>query len=121
MELRRRLGHIAVASARKLVESGTIIGVELDQSSPETDCDACIFAHSTCLPIPKVRISPPAQNFGDEVHTNAWGPATIATHQARRYFITFTDDVMRYYVTFLMHTKDEALMAYQSYKACSTL
>src|SRR5258707_4297286 len=120
MELHRRLSHIAVASARKLVESGTIIGVELDQSSPETDCDACIFARATCLPIPKVRISPPAQNFGDEVHTDVWGPATIATHQARRYFITFTDDVTRYTVTFLMRTKDEALGAYKSYEAWAT-
>ena len=54
MELHRHLSHIAVASAQKLVESGTIVGVELDQSSPETDCDACIFACATCLPIPKV-------------------------------------------------------------------
>src|SRR5258707_5258517 len=49
MELHRHLGHIAVASARKLVESSTIIGVELDQSSPETDYDACIFARATRL------------------------------------------------------------------------
>jgi Pol polyprotein/zinc knuckle protein len=82
MELHRRLGHIAAASAQKLVESGAIVGVELDPSSLETDCDACIFACATHLPIPKVQISPPAQNFGDEVHTDVWGPATIATHQA---------------------------------------
>src|SRR5260370_22293137 len=120
MELHRRLSHIAVASDRQLVESGDSIGVELDQSSLETDCAACIFAHATCLPIPKVRISPPAQNFGDKVHTNVWGPATIATRQARRYFITFTDDATRYTVTFLMRTKDEAIGAYKSYEAWAT-
>ena len=42
MELHRRLGHIAVSSARKLVSSGAIIGVELDTNSQETECDACI-------------------------------------------------------------------------------
>ena len=81
MELHRRLGHIAVESARKLVTSGAIVGVELDTNSPETDCDACTFARATRLPIPKVRISPPAQAFGDEIHTDVWGPATISTRQ----------------------------------------
>ena len=81
MELHRHLGHIAVESTRKLVTSGTIIGVKLDTNSPEMDCDACIYACATRLPIPKVRISPPAQAFGDEIHTDVWGPATISTHQ----------------------------------------
>ena len=30
MELHCRLGHITVASARKLVESGAVVGIELD-------------------------------------------------------------------------------------------
>src|SRR5258708_37735389 len=33
---------------------------------------------------------------------------------------TFTDDAMRYTVTFLMCTKDEALGAYKSYEAWAT-
>ena len=117
MELHRQLGHIAVESARKLVTSGAVVGVELDTSSQETDCDACIFARATRLPIPKVRISAPAQDFGDEIHTDVWGPATIATRQSRRYFITFTDDATRYTTTFLLRTKDEALDAYKMYEA----
>ena len=79
MELHRCLGHIAVKSAHKLVTSSTIVGIELDLESKCTDCDACIFAHTTCHPIPKVRISLPAQNFGDEIHTNVWEPSLIAT------------------------------------------
>ena len=67
MELHRRLGHIAVSSARKLVTSGAIKGVELDPDIPDADCEACIFTRAAALPVPKVRIGPPAQNFGDEV------------------------------------------------------
>ena len=63
MELHRRLGHIAAASACKLVESRAVIGVQLDPNSQEAECDACIFAHATCQPIPCVCISPPAQHF----------------------------------------------------------
>ena len=102
MEWHRCLGHIAVENAHKLMESGAIIGIKLDPSSQEGDCDVCIFVCATRLPVPKVRISSPAQNFVDEVHTDVWGPATITTHQNRRYFITFTDNATRYTVTYLL-------------------
>ena len=82
MELHRCLGHIAPISACKLVESGAVVGVELDPDAlDETQCDACIFACATRLPIPKVRISPPTQNYGDEIHIDVWGLALIATCQ----------------------------------------
>jgi hypothetical protein len=81
MELHRRMGHIAAASARKLVESGAVVGIKLDPESQERDCNACIYARATRLPIPKMRISPPAKNFGDEVHTDVWGPSPIASRQ----------------------------------------
>ena len=54
MELHHRLGHIAVSSAWKLVESGAITGIKLDPASQEAACDACIFTCATCQPIPKV-------------------------------------------------------------------
>jgi transposase InsO family protein len=117
MELHRCLGHIAPSSARKLVQSHAIVGIELDPDSQETDCDAYIFARATRLPVPKVRVSPPAQHFGDEIHTDVWGPNPVATRQGRRYFATFTDDATRYTVTYLLRTKDEALEAYKSFKA----
>jgi hypothetical protein len=68
-------------------------------------------------PVPKVRISPPAQHFGDEIHTDVWGPSPIATCQGHKYFATFTDDATRCTITYLLHTKDEVLEAYKSFKA----
>ena len=102
MELHQHFGHITVSSARKLVTSSAIKGVELDPDIPDADCEACIFACAAALPVSKVRIGPPAQNFGDEVHTDVWGPAQVATCQGRRYFITFTNNATRYTVTYLM-------------------
>ena len=116
MELHHCLGHIAVNSTHKLVTSGTIVGVKLDLSTLEANCNACIFAHTTCLPIPKVRISLPAQNFGDKVHTDVWGPSATATHQGRRYFATFTDNATRYTITYLLCNKDKAFVAYKSFE-----
>ena len=51
MELHHRLGHISVASSRQLVQSGTVKGIKLDPNTPETDCEACIFARATRLPV----------------------------------------------------------------------
>src|SRR5260370_13234956 len=92
MELHYCLVHIRVASTCKLVESSAVVGIELDLASQEADCNACIYAHATCLPVPKIRISPPVENFGDEVHTDVWGPAPIATHHGQKYCVMFTDD-----------------------------
>ena len=121
MELHCRLGHIAVSSAQKLVESGAIVGVDLDPSSEGGDCNVCIFACATCLLVPKLQISLPAQNFRDEVHTDVWGPTTIVMRQGRQYFIMFMDDATCYTITFLLCTKYEALEAYKSYKAWVTM
>jgi len=116
MELHRCMGHIAVASAHKLVESGAVTGVELDLNLQEHNCDACIFAHATHLPVPKLHISSQSKSFGDHIHTDVWGPASISTCKGRRYFITFTDDATRFTITYLMHTKDKALEAYKLFE-----
>ena len=117
MELHCRMGHIAVASTCKLVESGAITGVKLYPNSQEHDCNTCIFAHTTHLPVPKARISLLAQSFGDEIHTNVWGPASIQMRQGHQYFVTFTDNATCYTIMFLMCTKDEALEVYKSFEA----
>jgi hypothetical protein len=67
--------------------------------------------------VPKLRISEQAKNFGDEVHTDVWGPATVSTRGGRRYFVTFTDDATRYSTTFLLAAKSDVLAVYQRYEA----
>ena len=117
MELHRRLRHISVISACKLVQSRAVKGIKLDPNAPETDCKACIFACATCLPIYKPRVSVPAQSFGDKIHSNIWGPVPVLTPKGARYFITFTDDSMHFTVTYLLRTKDKVLKQYKSVEA----
>ena len=117
MELHSRLGHISVASTRKLVENGAVKGIKLDPNAPETDCEACIFARATRIPVPKPRISVPALNFGDEIHTDVWGPARVTTAKGKRYFVTFTDDATRFTTIYLIPTKDKAFKYYKFFEA----
>jgi hypothetical protein len=109
MELHHHLGHISVISAHKLVQSRAVKGIKLDPNASETDCEACIFAHATRLPIYKPRVSVPAQSFGDEIHSDVWGLAPVSTPKGARYFITFTDDSTRFTVIYLLRTKVKVL------------
>ena len=119
MELHRRLGHISIATTRKLVVSRAIRRIKLDPDAPEvdSDCEACIIACATCLPMRKPHISTPAKNFRDEVHTDVWGPSKSSTKGGRRYFITFTDNATRFTLIYLISKKSEALRAYKFFEA----
>ena len=114
MELHRWMGHIAPSSAHKLIHSRAVTGVKINPESKESHCDVCLYARTTRQPIPSVQIRPLAESFGDEVHTNVWGPSHTATQQGCHYFATFTDDTTCYTVCFLLHTKDGAFEAYKS-------
>jgi len=117
MELHHRLGHISIASTCKLVEIGAVKGIKLDPDVPESDCEACIFACATRIPVPKPRISVPALSFGDEIHTDVWGPARVATAKKKRYFVTFMDDATCFTVIYLIPTKDKAFKYYKFFEA----
>ena len=117
MELHRRMGHIAPATARKLVVDGLVTGIALDPNSLEEHCEACIYARATRQPVPKVRVSEQAKQFGDEIHTDIWGPSKVPTRRGRRYYITFTDDATRFTTTYLLAAKSDAFEAYCQYEA----
>lgn len=120
MELHRHLGHISVASARKLVQSGAIKGVKLDPDAPNTDCKVCIIACATHLPMSKPHVSVLAQSFRDVIHTDVWGPESIQTTKKACYFITFTDDVTCFTIVYLLKTKGKVLRSYKLFEAWAT-
>jgi hypothetical protein len=121
MELHRHMGHIAPASTCRLVEDGLVTSLMLNPDSKEEHCDTCIYTRATCQPVLKLRISEQASDFGDEVHTDVWGPAPVSTCRGHRFFITFTDDAAQFTVTYLLPAQGDALNAYRSFEvwACT--
>ncbi|KAA1478896.1 hypothetical protein DENSPDRAFT_744706, partial [Dentipellis sp. KUC8613] len=76
MELHWCMGHIAPSMTKRLLDKGFVTSLRLDTSSEEpTFCESCIYAKATHKPIPKECISERHTEFGDEVHTDVWGPA----------------------------------------------
>src|SRR6266702_401111 len=76
----------------------------------------CIFARATRKPVPKMHDGPQAQHFGEEVHTDVWGPSPVTSKRGCRYFITFTDDTTHYTVIYLLRSKAEALGTYKTFE-----
>jgi len=123
MELHHRMGHIAPGAAKKLVTEGLVSGVELRPDGEElTFCASCIFAKASRKPVPKGR--DPAHRataFGEEVHSDIWGPARIQTLGHRHYYVTFTDDFSRLTHLHLLRRKAETFAAYREFEAwCHT-
>ena len=122
-QFHRRMGHISAGVARKLVDKGFITGVRLEPTSSGEPlfCESCIYAKATRKPVPKTRDGERATKFGDEIHTDLWGPAPVATKGGKKYYITFTDDMSRLTHLYLLRTKSDAFETYKEYEAwCRT-
>ena len=120
LEAHRRFGHIAPAVAKRLVTHGFVTGLELDLSAEEpTFCESCVYAKSRRQSVPKVREGERAKAFGEEIHSDVWGPSPILTLGGRRFFITFTDDHTRHSHLYLLRKKSDAFGAYKNFEAWS--
>jgi transposase InsO family protein len=115
--LHRRLGHIAPDTIRSLIRNHLIDGVDLIDDGSPLLCDSCEYAKFTRKPIRKERVSPLADAFGAEIHSDVWGPSPVSSLGGKKYYITFTDDYSRYTRIQLLRSKDEALAAYKAFAA----
>jgi Pol polyprotein, beta-barrel domain/Integrase core domain/GAG-pre-integrase domain len=116
-QFHRQMGHISPETIKRLVTKGFVTGVKLETlpTGEPFFCESCVYAKATCKPVPKVREGNRASAFGDEVHSDLWGPAPVPTKAGKRYYVTFTDDMSRLTHLYLLRTKDEALGAYKVY------
>ncbi|TFY51058.1 hypothetical protein EVJ58_g10760 [Rhodofomes roseus] len=117
MELHRRLGHIAPRAIRELVSGGRIKGVALVPSDEPETCEVCIRAKSTRKTVPDVREGERAEEMGEEIHSDLWGAARIATLGGRKHYISFTDDKTRFSALYLLRLKSEAFEAFKAFEA----
>ena len=115
--LHKRLGHAAASTIRALIRSGAIQGILLKDDGQPFHCESCEYAKATRKPIKKECQTTPASTFGEEIHTDVWGPSELQTLGGRKYYLTFTDDYSRYTITRLLKSKDEAFQAYKDFAA----
>jgi hypothetical protein len=116
-ELHRRLGHVGHDAARLLVEKGLVRGVDLDLESKPTVCASCEWGKGHRKAVQRVREDERAAKLGDEIHSDLWGPAPVETINRKEYFVSFTDDHIRYTVIYLQSKKSETFESYKEFEA----
>ena len=116
-QLHRAMGHISYNTVKTLVKDNLVTGIRVDLSSPTPFCEACVYGKQHKVPVPKERQGPRSKDFGDQIHSDLWGPAPIATFGKKQYYISFTDDATRLTNLYLLREKSEAFEAYQQYHA----
>jgi gag-polypeptide of LTR copia-type len=117
--IENELSHASVDTTHSLIRANAVAEphlIEPISPSPLT-CDSCDYAKATRKAIRKESTTPLATAFGDEVHTDVWGPSQPSSLGGRKYYITFTDDHTRFTRIELLRTKDEALQAYKTFAA----
>jgi hypothetical protein len=120
--LHRQLGHIAPGAAQKLVQDSLVTGLKLmDSGDADFFCKSCAYGKMTWLPISKVWMGEGAKAFGEEVHSDVWGPACVETKGGKCYYVTFIDDYSQWTHIDFLANKSDTLESYKSFNAmCKT-
>ena len=93
-QFHRRMGHISPGVTHHLIEKGFVTGVHLEPK-PSRDpifCELCVHAKATRKSVLKAHDGERATKFGEEVHSDLWGPASVESRGEKRYYITYTND-----------------------------
>jgi len=90
-EAHRKLGHIAHAAIKHAISQGRITGIELDPDSKPEFCKPCAKAKSARQPFPK-ESQTHATKFGEQVHWDVWGPASVKSLNGHNYVAARIDD-----------------------------
>jgi Integrase core domain len=117
LTLHKQPGHISADAIWALVLNNVVTRLQLLNPNSSFTCDLCEYAKATRKPINKERTTKPAQTFGEEIHSDLWGPSPISTIGGYKYYVSFTDDYSRYTNLDLLKYKDEALTAYKAFAA----
>jgi len=94
--LQQRLEHVSMDIIHSLIHTSSITGLHVINNFPPFICDSCKYAKTTWKPICKECTAAQAQTFGEEAHTDVWGPSPTLSLGSRKYYVTFTDDSTQY-------------------------
>ncbi|KAJ0942050.1 putative RNA-directed DNA polymerase [Helianthus annuus] len=87
----QRLGHMSEKGMKILVTKGKL--PELKQVESEF-CEPCILGKKTKVTFVKTWRAPKAQKL-ELIHSDVYGPTSVASHGGSRYYVTFIDDSTR--------------------------
>jgi len=98
-----------------LISKGAITGIHAIDDGLPIICNSCEYVKLTCKPIKSEQMAPLANRFGEEIHSNVWGPSPTASLGGHCYYITFRDNHMCYTRIDIIKTKDQTLLSYRAF------
>jgi hypothetical protein len=116
MEAHHKLGHIACTAIKHMVTTGMITGIEIDPNSNEEFCEACAKAKAARKPFPK-ESKTRTNKYGECVHWDLWGPASVSSLGGKQYAACRTDDQTREVMIYFIAKKSEVFETYKNDEA----
>ena len=93
-----------------------IAGIELDLDSKVEFCEACAKAKLARQPFPK-EPETRAEKFGERVHWDLWGPASVKSLNSNHYMAAWIDDATRQTKLYFQKKKSQTFMSYKTDEA----
>lgn len=109
----RRLGHACESKIRELVKRN-FIKVDIFKGK-NILCEPCLKGKQSRMPFHENKIK--TSKILECVHTDVCGPITPATHDNKRYIITFLDDFSHFLVVYLISNKSDVPKCFREYYA----
>jgi hypothetical protein len=106
---------IGIRTTVQLVNKQILVGVSAHDRNVEF-CEVCALAKIKCHPFSKTHAHP-AQNVGDVIHSDLWGPTSVTALGGGSYITLFIDEFSRYGVAEFLRTKDETFRKYKNYES----
>ena len=107
-----RLGHISAPHLKYLISKGFLGNFQTHDISY---CSGCKLAKFSAL-LFNQSVSPFVAPF-DLIHSNVWGPSTVATKGWSKYYVSFIDDHTRYCWVYLMKHRFDFIHVYTTFRS----
>src|SRR3954467_12711620 len=106
-----RLGHIGVKRMKKLHSDGLLESLNFESFDT---CEPCLMGKMIKTPFSGMMER--ATDLLEIIHTDVCGPMSVSTRGGYRYFLTFTDDLSRYWYIYLMKHKSETFEKFKEFQ-----
>ena len=111
-EVHWKLGHISHSAIRNAISTRQITGIELDMDSKPEFCEPCAKAKSARLPFPQ-KSDTHAEKYGEMVHWDLWGPASVKSLSRNLYVAARMDDHTRENKLYFQPKKSNTFNSYK--------
>ena len=107
-------GHIGYSGLQKIVDKKLVNGLEVDETSPKPDCEACTEAKMHVSTFPKKAENQATKN-SQRTHVDLWGKMPIISIEGYSYFINFTNDKVQWATVEGLKQKNEVTQKVKDY------